>query len=447
MAMSTILVIDDDPMLRRHVRHLLSRMGHEVIEAPDGREGLALAAAQPIDLVITDLRMPEVDGLGVLEGLRHAVPAIPALVLTSSGRVADAVAAMKAGAVEFLCKPVQENELHAAVDAALGVGSGDDQAGERLRRAGGAVVGESAAMSALLDQVEQVGPSNATALITGETGTGKEVVARLLHAASPRSGGPLIVVNCGAIPDGLVESELFGHARGAFTGAVARRTGAFVSAHHGSLFLDEIGELPRSAQAKLLRALQEREVVPVGESVPIGFDTRVIAATHRDLEAMVAEGTFREDLYYRLAVVPLQVPALRDRTDDLPLLVRHLLDAACARNRRSVTIAPAVLEVLSRYRFPGNVRELENLVERLVIIDRDGVIEVGDLPDKIRRAEPPLGDAPAVTSSGGTLNEVLRETEARMIADAIRQAEGNKTLAAQILGVNRTTLVAKLKRR
>jgi sigma-54 specific flagellar transcriptional regulator A len=266
-----------------------------------------------------------------------------------------------------------------------------------------------------------------------------------------------VVVNCGAIPEGLVESELFGHARGAFTGAVEKRLGRFVQADGGTLFLDEIGELPAPAQAKLLRALQEREVVPVGEAKPVPVDIRVVAATHRDLEAMVTEGKFREDLYYRLAVVPIEVPPLRARARDVPPLARWFLGAANVRNRRSVAIDDAALQAMAAYAFPGNVRELENLIERLVVTDVDGVVTIDDLPAKVRgvgtpttRMAPLEGAAPApagLPADGIALDQVLRDTEDRLIDEAMRQAGGNKARAAQLLGINRTTLIEKLKRR
>jgi DNA-binding NtrC family response regulator len=360
---------------------------------------------------------------------------------------------MKAGASDFVNKPFHAEELRDILSGALGTLSTSGPT-PRLR-APASVIGDSPVMEQLLTTVERVGPSEVTVMITGESGTGKEVIARLLHGASGRAGRPFIVVNCGAIPEGLVESELFGHARGAFTGAVEKRLGRFVQADGGTLFLDEIGELPPSAQAKLLRALQEREVVPVGEAKPVQVDIRVVAATHRDLEAMVTEGKFREDLYYRLAVVPLEVPPLRARLGDVPALARWFLDAARLRNKRDVKLADDALAMIAKYTFPGNVRELENLIERLVVTDHDGIVTIEDLPAKVRGggphrpgATPPAG-VPVVSAldGGATLEQVLRDTEDRLIDEALARCEGNNAKAAQLLGINRTTLIEKLKRR
>ena len=447
------LLVDDEPAIRRRVKSILIDLGCEVVEADNGRIAIEALGGGPFDLVVTDLMMPEVDGLGVLREVRSRFRHVPVVVITASGRVTDAVAAMKAGATDFVNKPFHEQELRDILGAALG-GAPVAAGGAPRLRTPGSVIGDSPAMRDLLAQVERVGASEATVLITGESGTGKEVIARLLHGASGRAGRPFVVVNCGAIPEGLVESELFGHARGAFTGAVDKRLGRFVQAEGGTLFLDEIGELPPAAQAKLLRAIQEREVVPVGEAKPVPVDIRIVAATHRDLEQMVEGGKFREDLFYRLAVVPLEVPTLRARHKDVPALARWFLDAANIRNRRSVTISEAALATMASYPFPGNVRELENLVERLVVTDVDGVVTVEDLPAKVRNAAgagAPAGAAgpaaPAFGADGIALDAVLRDTEDRLIDEALKQAGGNKARAAQLLGINRTTLIEKLKRR
>jgi DNA-binding NtrC family response regulator len=451
--MPRALLVDDEPAIRRRIRSILVDLGCEVVEAENGRIAIEALGGGPFDLVVTDLMMPEVDGLGVLREVRARYRHVPVVVITASGKVSDAVAAMKAGATDFVNKPFHEQELRDILGAATGGAPASPGATPR-QRTPGSVIGDSPAMRDLLAQVERVGASEATVLITGESGTGKEVIARLLHGASGRAGRPFVVVNCGAIPEGLVESELFGHARGAFTGAVERRLGRFVQADGGTLFLDEIGELPPAAQAKLLRAIQEREVVPVGEAKPVPVDIRIVAATHRDLEQMVADGKFREDLFYRLAVVPLEVPTLRARSKDVPALARWFLDAANIRNRRSVTIADSALATMAAYPFPGNVRELENLVERLVVTDVDGVVTVEDLPAKVRNAAGGAAAAaaagpaaPALGADGIALDAVLRDTEDRLIDEALKQAGGNKARAAQLLGINRTTLIEKLKRR
>jgi two-component system response regulator HydG len=440
------LIADDEPAIRRRVKALLADLGCEVVEADDGRAAVDALDGAPFDLVVTDLRMPELDGLEVLRVVRARLRHVPVVVITASGRVADAVAAMKAGATDFVNKPFHEQELRDVLAAALAPAA---SAAVARTRTPGSVIGDSPVMTKLLARIQRVGTSEATVLLRGESGTGKEVIARLLHGASSRAGRPFVVVDCSAIPEGLVESELFGHARGAFTGAVDRRIGRFVAADGGTLFLDEIGELPPLAQAKLLRALQEREVAPVGEAKSVRVDIRVIAATHRDLEAMVSAGTFREDLYYRLAVVPIEVPPLRERASDIPALARWFLEAANVRNRRTVSIEDAALHALSAYEFPGNVRELENLVERLVVTDDDGVISLDDLPAKTRSVRPvSTSPAPSVgLGEGVSLERALRDTEDRLIDEALKQAGGNKARAAQLLGINRTTLIEKLKRR
>ncbi len=452
------LLVDDENLIRKRVRPVIERLGLEVTEAADGKIALERLAETSYDLVVTDLRMPEVDGFTVVREVRAHHRDTAVVVLTASGRVEDCVAVMKAGAHDFVSKPFHEDELRDTLEEALTARSErptrDASGTRRARRAPVTLIGESLAMRTLLSMVERIGGSEATVLVTGETGTGKEVIARLLHSSSVRAGRPFVAVNCGAIPEGLVESELFGHARGAFTGASERRVGRFVQADGGTMFLDEVGELPPAVQVKLLRVLQEREITPVGDSRSTPVDVRVIAATHRDLETMTAEGQFREDLFYRLAVVPLEVPPLRARVDDIPTLASWFLDAANARNRSRVQLGDDALEVLCGYPYPGNVRELENLIERLVITDDDDRISVDDLPAKIRSLRPAAtvafgGAAPTevIPDGGIELNRILRETEDRLIDEAMKKAGGNKARAAQLLGINRTTLVEKLKRR
>jgi transcriptional regulator with PAS, ATPase and Fis domain len=304
-------------------------------------------------------------------------------------------------------------------------------------------------MRLVLDRVEQIADTDASVLIRGETGTGKEVVARLIHGASQRRSGPFVAVNVAAIPEPLAESELFGHVRGAFTGADKARTGRFVAAHGGTLFLDEIGEMPRGVQVKLLRALQEREVTPVGGSETIPIDVRVIAATHRDLEGMIEEGTFREDLFYRLDVVPIEIPPLRERRQDIPALADHFRGEVNAREGRSVPgFALDVVQRLGAYDWPGNVRELENLVERLVVVAKNRMVVMDDLPGHLRTPVVDLENATLdLPESGVDLRIFLTQLEERLIAQALERTGGNKNRAAELLGMNRTTLVEKLRRR
>ncbi len=301
----------------------------------------------------------------------------------------------------------------------------------------------------MLDTVHRVASSSSTVLITGESGSGKEVVARLLHGASSRSGGPFVPVNCGAIPEALIESELFGHARGAFSGAVEAHPGKFTQADGGTLFLDEVGELPLPLQVKLLRVLQDREITPVGGTQSRTVDVRIVAATNRDLDTMVQEGRFRRDLFYRLEVVPVRLPALRERREDIPTLVRHFLDEMNRRFQREVTIAEDALALMSLYAWPGNVREMENLLERLVVLDASGTIRAADLPERMRTTAgaAPLADVAATLESGTIdLPAVMAGIEGSLIDQALRQTAGNKTRAAELLGLSRTTLLDKLKR-
>ncbi len=451
-----VLVADDDAGIRAVLRSLLARDGHSVVDVEDGQFAIDVLNARlgkpAFDLVITDLRMPRADGFEVLACARQRHPRTPVVILTAQGSIRDCVAAMRAGAFNFLTKPFHHTDLAAVVRQ---VGELRSRATEALARAREirpltvSLIGESPALRAVIDTVERVAGSPSTVLITGESGTGKEVVARLLHGASGRSAGPFVAVNCGAIPETLIESELFGHARGAFSGAVDAHPGKFVQADGGTLFLDEVGELPLQVQVKLLRALQDREITAVGGTHGRTVDVRIVAATNRDLEAMVAEGRFRRDLYYRLEVVPLRLPALRDRPEDIPVLVRHFLEQMNLRFQREVTLAEDALALMTLYSWPGNVREMENLIERLVVLDATGIIRAGDLPERMK-AMPAMPAVAAVASSlergAIDLPVVMAAIESSLIEQALRQAGGNKTRAAELLGLSRTTLLDKLKR-
>jgi two-component system response regulator HydG len=377
---------------------------------------------------------------------RACRPAVTALALTAHGSVAGAVEALRAGAVDVVAKPFHTSALEEAI---LRVTS---------KRASGrptpgvAVIGDHPAMRLVLDRVDQIADTDASVLIRGETGTGKEVIARLIHGASRRRTGPFVAVNMAAIPDSLAEAELFGHVRGAFTGADKARTGRLVAAHRGTLFLDEIGEMPKSLQAKLLRALQDREMTPIGGGSPIPVDVRVVAATQRDLEAMIAVGRFREDLYYRLDVVPIEIPPLRARREDIPALAEHFRREVNAREGRVVPgFALDVMQRLSHYDWPGNVRELENLVERAVVIAGARMVTMKDLPSHIGDMRTQVVDleraARDLPMRGVDLQVLLTEIEELMIAEAMGRAGGNRNRAAELLRLNRTTLVEKLRRR
>jgi DNA-binding NtrC family response regulator len=447
-----VLVVDDDASVRLMLSKLLTRSGHEVIEARDGLEAIATLGARPIDLVVTDLNMPGADGLQVLRHTREKYPKIPVLILTGENSIRDCVEAMRAGAFNFLTKPFHAADLNEVVRQALrargpqpGPAQGGDDGQPQV-----ALIGVSAALRAVIDTVERMANTSSTVLITGESGTGKEVVARLLHGTSGRASGPLVAINCGAIPEALMESEMFGHAKGSFTGATDARTGLFVQASGGTLFLDEIAELPLAMQVKLLRALQERQVTPVGDNRPRAVDVRIVAATNRDLEAMVREGTFRADLYYRLDVLPIRLPALRERREDIPLLVEHFLQSMNRRFDRTVVLDDAALHLMTSYAWPGNVREMENLLERLVVLNRNGTITISDLPPRLTSGTMASVTVAAATidlgKGGIDLQAAVAEFEDSLIARALRLAEGNKTRAAELLGLSRTTLLDKIKR-
>jgi DNA-binding NtrC family response regulator len=447
-----VLVADDDLAMRTLLRTVLSRAGHTIVEAPDGKAAIEALSRGPIDVVVTDLVMPHADGFEVLRRSRELQPRTPVVMLTGSDAIRDCVEAMRAGAFNFLSKPFHPQDLQEVIERALRERA---SAGPLARDADEgrpqvALVGDSPALREVIELIERVARTNATVLVTGESGTGKEVVARLLHGTSRRTAGPFVAVNCGAIPETLIESELFGHAKGAFTGATEARAGKFAQAHGGTLFLDEIGELPLSMQVKLLRVLQEREVTPVGESRPRAVDVRIVAATNVDLEAMVHQGKFRRDLYYRLEVLPLHLPALRERVEDIPLLARHFLDAANRRLGRAVDLAEDAMALIKLYAWPGNVREVENLIERLVILNRTGTITAADHPPRVRgdHSTTAVATAAAELSHGKIdLTATLAAIEASLIEQAMRQAKGNRTHAAESLGISRTTLLDKLKRR
>jgi len=439
--MPGILIIDDDDSLRRVMEYQLVQAGHRVEVAADGPAGLALFRRLRPGLVITDVQMPSMSGYQVLEAVKAEAPETLVIMVTAFATVEKAVEAMKKGAHDYLTKPFSRDALLMTVEKALAF-RGLQQENLQLRRQLRAqetpeLVGVSEPIRELLRQIRQVAPSEATVLINGESGTGKELVARAIHRGSERGDAPFVPVNCAAIPRDLIESELFGHLKGAFTGAVRDRQGKFAQAGGGTLFLDEVGELPLELQPKLLRALQEREIEPVGGS-PLKVDVRVVAATNRDLEEAVGEGAFREDLYYRLAVIPLLVPPLRQRRDDIPVLVEHFL----ARHGQ-VAVSDEALELLGRYAWPGNVRELENTLERCVVLRRHERIEAVDLPEKIRSG--------SARGGAGVLNLpeagfALEELEKLAVLEALRRCGWNQTRAAAFLQIPRHTLLYRMEK-
>lgn len=421
---------------------LLARWGFAVASAADGREAVERVAERPFDVVLMDIRMPDMDGIAALKAIRTYNPAVPVVLMTAYSAVESAVEAMKSGAVDYLIKPLDFDLLKATLTKTL-------EHREQGRRDAVApvpvegIVGESPAIRRMLEMIHTVAPSEATVLITGKSGTGKELVARAIHNQSRRKDGPWVAVNCAALSENLLESELFGHEKGAFTGADRRRDGRFLQADGGTLFLDEIGEISLLMQVKLLRAIQQREIQRVGGDATLKADVRLVAATNRDLLAEVAAGRFREDLYYRLNVVSIQVPSLQDRREDIPLLAEHFLRIFGERNRKDVKgFTPQAMDMLVKYPWPGNVRELENAVERAVVLLFGSYISERELPLAVTGAAERAEDALPYPSDGATLEEVEREAILRML-DCVGD---NKSEAAKRLGISRKTLHTKLKR-
>jgi DNA-binding NtrC family response regulator len=454
--MAKVLLCDDEEALCRGMARLLRSVSYDVVTA-DGPGGLDRLEREEFDAIITDLRMPGVDGFGILEAVRTKSPMTPVIVMSGSAEVTDAVRAMRAGARDFLVKPVEIRSLEEVLASALGfsatqtAGVGPDPIAWRDRVAPW-LLGNDPAMIAVLSLLAQVADTNCTVLVTGESGTGKELVARSLVAGSARAKKPFVAVNCAAIPVNLVESELFGHSRGAFTGATSSRLGRFAEADGGTILLDEIGEMELAVQAKLLRLIQDGVLRPVGDENDQRIDVRILAATNRKLDSDVAAGRFRADLFWRLNVIPIEVPPLRHRASDIPLLCEYFVKRFNEKNRRSVVgLQPDAMAALKRYPWPGNIRELENLLERLVILKGSGAIGVSDLPPNLRQPThgrvTPVTPIPDLPTDGTDLRAILESVEDRMIAEALERTGGNKNRAAELLGLNRTTLVEKLRRK
>ena len=440
-----ILLADDDDAVRTALQGVLRERGWEVVTGQGAQHTATLIAQEDIDICVVDLHMPGPDGLSVLEAARRHTPPIPVIALKEHGTVHDAISALRLGASDFLSKPFHRSALEESLNRVIE----ERTSANRARNQRAALIGEHPAMRRVLERIAQVADTDANVLIRGETGTGKEVVARIIHGSSTRRTGPFVAMNMAAIPEDLAESELFGHVRGAFTGAERTRAGKFRAADGGSLFLDEIGDMPRGLQSKLLRTLSDRRVEPVGGGESIPIDVRVIAATHRNLEQLVREGSFREDLFYRLDVIPIQLPPLRERREDIDQLAEHFRVEFNLRNGRSVPgFSPEVLLRLSTHDWPGNVRQLENTVERLVLLAGNRSVTLEDLPPTLR------GDVVDVSAgqldlpaSGVDLRMLLAQLEERLIDQALARTGGNKNRAAELLGMNRTTLVEKLRRR
>ncbi len=443
-----ILIVDDDESHRRMLEAVLTAEKYAVAHAEDGRQAVSAVEDRFYDLILMDVRMSRMGGIEALKQIKEISPGIPIIIMTAYASVGTAVDALKSGAYDYLTKPLDIDELKILVDKALQFRRLEQENRHLRERIGDQfdfsnIIGRSAAMKKLFETVSLVAPTEATVLIVGESGTGKELIANAIHQNSPRRDKPFITVNCAALPETLLESELFGHEKGAFTGATGRKQGRFRQAHTGSIFLDEIAEMSSALQPKLLRVLQEQSFEPLGGAQTIQVDIRVIAATNRRLETEIETGRFREDLYYRLNVVTLPIPPLRDRREDILLLVDHFLKKYAEKNRRLIKgFAPRTTDLLMRYSWPGNVRELENAVERAVILARGDMINPEDLPDAIRITDPEDESTAAPSFRPG---KSLKEMEKEMILQTLEGTEGNRTRTAEILGISRRTLQMKLK--
>ncbi len=451
---AAVLIIEDDRAQREALQEILAAEGYEVETAPDGDTGLARLQEAGFEVVLTDLALPGQNGLEILKYLVRHRPETVCIIITGYATIKNSVAAMRLGAYDYLAKPVDPQELRLVIKRAL---EHKHLKQENLRlkkqlyqRFGFAnIIGTSEAITRIFDLIQKVADTDSTVLLLGESGTGKELIARAIHFNSQRRQGPLIPVNCAAIPEELLESELFGHERGAFTHAVRTRIGRFEQANGGTIFLDEIADMSPGLQVKILRVLQDRAFERIGGTKTIRVDIRVIAATNQDLEALVRQGRFREDLFYRLNVIPIRVPPLRERVSDIPLLATHFLQEFSHKKKKPLKrLSPAVLDLLLRYPWPGNVRELENLMERLVILSEGETVEVNDLPERFRASSPVMG-APEIADfpeHGVHLNDAVQDFERRLILKALEKSNWVKSRAAKLLHLNRTTLIEKMKK-
>jgi DNA-binding NtrC family response regulator len=451
---ATILLVEDKESLRTMLRHALEAQGHHVVEAKDQPEAVQRLKDSTPAVVLSDLRLPDGDGFGVLNAAKDVDPQLPVIVMTAFGGIQDAVTAMKAGAMDFLAKPVDPDHLLLLVERAL--------AQRRLiseymllkeelaaRRGAPTIIGEANSMKQLTQAVQRAASTDATVLIEGESGTGKELFARAVHALSGRANGPFVAINCAAIPSGLLEAELFGFERGAFTGATQRKLGKFEVANRGTLFLDEIGELPMPLQGKILRALEERTIDRLGGTSSIRIDVRIVAATNRHLKQAVAARQFREDLYFRLSVFPITVPPLRDRPEDIPILARHFIEKGCReQGRKLLVLSPSALDALREYPWPGNVRELQNCLERAVILsDGDTIFpkQLSLVVEDFTRAENPLARLDLTGSLSDVTHRAVMEVERQAIRQAIADSHGDLARAADRLQIGYKALTAKMR--
>ncbi len=451
MSQQRVLVVDDEARMRRVLEIMLQKMGLETRAARNGQEALALAQRESFDLVLTDLRMPEMDGLTLLDALRAQKVEAPVILLTAYGTVESAVQAMKLGAYDYILRPFDVEAVERVITRALTTERTRREnlfLREEVEKGWGEFVGRSAAMQHVYDLIHQVAPNNTNVLITGETGTGKELAARAIHRASPRKKALFVPINCAAIPDDILESELFGHTRGAFTGAAQDRAGKFEMAHGGTIFLDEITEMPLPMQAKLLRVLQEREIERLGSNRRVSVDIRVVVATNRNPQQAVQNGLLREDLFYRINVFTLEMPPVRARVEDIPLLVQHFLEHHGTKlGYERLQISDQALQSLQQYDWPGNVRELENVLERAAVLSRGKPIDSTHLPQEIvvPSARLSVAERPALPESI-SLPQAIEHLEREFIAKALAQTDGNKAKAARILDMSERALWYKVKK-
>lgn len=454
--MQRILVIDDEPSIRELLKDFFTGKGFEVASSSDGETALNLLKENKFDLLLLDLMMPGMNGLDVLREIASEKLDVPSIMITAYASVSTAVEAMKLGAFDYITKPFVLEDVYLTVRRALDVSRLQEE-NYRLKKelkkkfSTHKIIGNSLPLQEVIKFIEKIADTDSTVLITGESGTGKELVAKTIHYNSSRARNTFVPLNCAAIPKDILESELFGHEKGAFTGAVTTRIGRFELANNGTLFLDEIGELAPSLQVKLLRVLQEKEFERVGGIKTIKVDVRIIAATNRDLEKAVKDGTFREDLYYRLNVIPLHLPPLRKMKEDVPLLVEHFVAEISKRKKKEPPkISPETMNCLVNYKWPGNVRELENLIERLIILKEGDHITPDELPERFlenRQMPKTVTKSKLLSSEGVDLNLVLDEIENNMILQALEMSKGIKSKAASLLGLNRTTLIEKMKKK
>ncbi|MBK9215588.1 MAG: sigma-54-dependent Fis family transcriptional regulator [Chloracidobacterium sp.] len=439
--MANILIVDDEQSFRQLLTLVFEEAGNSVRTAMNGRQALAALDEEMADVIVSDVKMPDMDGIEMLRTVRETLPDVGVIFMTAFASVETAREAFKLGADDFIEKPFDVEELKLIVRKTLEKQAliVENRAFKRAQHERGSVkniVGSSAKMAAIFQMIETVAEVQSTVLVTGESGTGKELVARAIHDLSPRSEKPFISINCGAFTETLLESELFGYVKGAFTGANTNRKGLFEAAHGGTLFLDEIGEMSPAMQVKLLRALQEKRVRPVGAHDELAVDARVIAATNRDLKAMTEEGAFREDLFYRISVIPIHLPPLRERADDIPALIEHFVEKFCSQSGKELTVSPKTAQLLEKYAWHGNVRELEHTIERAVALERSTEIQPEQLPDHITNYNPERIAAEfSLPDDGINLTSHIENLEKTYVVEALRKTGGNQTRAAELLHI------------